>query len=1091
MSGGWHGTSRHAAALLALATRCASHAAASTSSTCDGPAARQLLQCGGPWLRQAAGRGSGNAWSGVRGVSASAARAAETLLQEVDEAEERHNQRQHQEPSTADPQQVPRTAGEAQLALLTALQQYQDKAAKQRKGRFSGHLDADEMHYSLASLASYVHETDEDRAHYFRQWARQIDKETTVLREAVREYEEATAGARERQDAASMGPSQDVMRQWYPAVTKRIQQEQEQIMMRVEGEDRNVYGPYFCLLEPKYLAVIAINYTLNMILSESRRDPLAQDDAGRVNITQLSSTLGKAVQQQVHLEQLKKQVRQDNQRRRDLSRLIKQAKELQAKLEEKGVAEFSPWDADSWRQRFSALGETLPEDVKDWFKDDSDFAHRAKQLRNRWALANPFRSKGEAARDLKRHASIALGTDAAWRPDILVKVGAKLIDMLVESAYTEMRDGTRVQSFRHQLLRERKGKHMHQRGYLVADPEVLRLIEENEEIAKTAFPKFKPMLVPPAPWRSASTGAHLTMRSFVMRTREQQANRKLLEAADREMAEGKPGASQVYKALNVLGNLGWCINVPVLDVAQRAWERGGEIAGLPTRNVLPTMEMPALPNCFRTAATPTPGYRRGANQLTAQWGPPSPIEVRNVRWEVERARKLGAEQFSQRCDLEYKLAVAREFRDEPAFYFPHNVDFRGRAYPMHPHLNHLGADICRGLLSFAQAKPLGDVGLYWLKVSVANLFGSGADKLPMDERAAFADEHMAQIMQTADNPLGPQTTWWLDADSPWQLLAVCMDIAAAVRSGDPRSYASRVPVHQDGSCNGLQHYAALGRDAWGGSAVNLTPSDRHQDVYTEVANLVRQRATKDAAAGNQWAPPLLDVLNRKLVKQTVMTSVYGVTFIGARQQISSRLKERGWTHDETIFRVSNYGAKVTLDSLMGMFSSAKDIMDWLTECARVIAAEDKPVQWVTPLGLPIVQPYRNMRKQAVKTVLQSVLLNKYTDGLPVMKSRQRSAFPPNYIHSIDSSHMMMTALACAQEGLAFAGVHDSFWTHAGDVPRMSQLLREQFVALHSQPLLEQLLASFKEQHPEAEFPPLPARGELDLNQVMDSMYFFS
>ena len=65
------------------------------------------------------------------------------------------------------------------------------------------------------------------------------------------------------------------------------------------------------------------------------------------------------------------------------------------------------------------------------------------------------------------------------------------------------------------------------------------------QIAKTAFPKFKPMLVPPAPWRSANTGAHLTMRSFVMRMGEQQANRRLLEAADRDMAEGKPGASQV------------------------------------------------------------------------------------------------------------------------------------------------------------------------------------------------------------------------------------------------------------------------------------------------------------------------------------------------------------------------------------------------------------------------------------------------------------------------------------------------------------------------------------------------------------------
>ena len=48
------------------------------------------------------------------------------------------------------------------------------------------------------------------------------------------------------------------------------------------------------------------------------------------------------------------------------------------------------------------------------------------------------------------------------------------------------------------------------------------------------------------------------------------------------------------------------------------------------------------------------------------------------------------------------------------------------------------------------------------------------------------------------------------------------------------------------------------------------------------------------------------------VKQTVMTSVYGVTFIGARQQISNRLKDKGWTHDNTIFRVSNYGARVRI-----------------------------------------------------------------------------------------------------------------------------------------------------------------------------------
>jgi DNA-directed RNA polymerase len=33
-------------------------------------------------------------------------------------------------------------------------------------------------------------------------------------------------------------------------------------------------------------------------------------------------------------------------------------------------------------------------------------------------------------------------------------------------------------------------------------------------------------------------------------------------------------------------------------------------------------------------------------------------------------------------------------------------------------------------------------------------------------------------------------------------------------------------------------------------------------------------------------------------------------------------------------------------------------MKWLNECAHLIASLNKPVQWISPLGLPIVQPYR-------------------------------------------------------------------------------------------------------------------------------------
>ena len=35
-----------------------------------------------------------------------------------------------------------------------------------------------------------------------------------------------------------------------------------------------------------------------------------------------------------------------------------------------------------------------------------------------------------------------------------------------------------------------------------------------------------------------------------------------------------------------------------------------------------------------------------------------------------------------------------------------------------------------------------------------------------------------------------------------------------------------------------------------------------------------------------------------------------------------------------------------------------------------------------------------------------------------------------------------------------SGVHDSYWTHAGNVDKMNLILREKFVELYDQPILE-------------------------------------
>jgi DNA-directed RNA polymerase, mitochondrial len=68
----------------------------------------------------------------------------------------------------------------------------------------------------------------------------------------------------------------------------------------------------------------------------------------------------------------------------------------------------------------------------------------------------------------------------------------------------------------------------------------------------------------------------------------------------------------------------------------------------------------------------------------------------------------------------------------------------------------------------------------------------------------------------------------MEAEDPWQFLAACFEVSDAFQSPDPTAYESRLPVQMDGSCNGLQHYAALGRDKEGGMAVNLRPADQPQ-----------------------------------------------------------------------------------------------------------------------------------------------------------------------------------------------------------------------------------------------------------------------
>ncbi|KAG5180911.1 hypothetical protein JKP88DRAFT_263682 [Tribonema minus] len=899
-----------------------------------------------------------------------------------------------------------------------------------------------------------------------------LEEQTTA--EAGARYRELAEGMVAGGRAGALRPLQRELLKWFIPLRAAIEEEQGRVWANERGAGMGAHGPLLVLLQPEKLAVMVMHETLNLTL---------QGGNAGVPAAGLCLRLAEAAQAEVNL--------------------LKMQRKLGSKA----------------------------------------------QVALRGSARRHVREVNIRA---KRALDMLEVTD--WPDALKVQLGAVLVKLLCDTAKVTP-EATRGQpeptpeaAFRHEIRQLRANKKL---GMLFLTPAAYKRVQD-WNLAGLMQPRYLPMLVKPKPWQRHDRGGYIMLKARIMRTRGCRSQVDALRVAKLD---------KVYHGLNCLGSVPWRVNDEVYAIAKEAWDRKLTIGELPPQEDLPVPPMP------KTKMYKKGSSRKGKGGAEVDNTPPTPEE--HARWRENeiarlahaRALQLNLDRHSLRSDLRIKMRIAERFAGRD-MYFPYNLDFRGRAYPVPPNLNHMGNDFCRGVLTFARTRPLGARGLYWLKVQAASLFGE--DKLSFDERAAYADAHMDAIRRSAEDPLGDGNDWWIRADSPWQCLATCKELIAAIDSGDPKTFESRLPVHQDGTCNGLQHYAALGRDAAGGEQVNLLPGDRPRDVYSGVCKLVAaevQRAADcelpaDATTEEQLAHEyarmlvgivdrkvkfgwqqvevlgrgvsedilkcgtvdlkmigsqrddgmrmLVGIVDRKVVKQTVMTSVYGVTFIGARSQIQARLEERlaldtcadaaaVEARAAAIRGCANYLASLTMGALSGLFSEARAIMDWLATLARIVAQQGQPMAWVTPLGLPVVQPYRRGGDFTIKTLLQSVTLSGAGDdaALPVEAARQRSAFPPNFVHSLDSTHMLMTAAAMDARGIPFAAVHDSYWCHAGHVDVMNAALRDTFVELYSRPILEDLHASLTARFPDVKFPRVPPRGALDVGAVRDSAYFFN
>lgn len=510
---------------------------------------------------------------------------------------------------------------------------------------------------------------------------------------------------------------------------------------------------------------------------------------------------------------------------------------------------------------------------------------------------------------------------------------------------------------------------------------------------------------------------------------------------------------------------------------------------------------------------------------------PSPFKLHS---EIDEEKRK-----SLQIEVDAIEGIALQHLDN-AFYHVYNFDFRGRIYVNTAFLHEQSSDNAKGLLLLDNGVPLGQQGLFWLKVHTANCFGN--DKITLNQRAEFVDEHLDLFLSYAEKPTLNQG--WIETDSPFSFLAACNELRKIkewiVDGNLLEDYVCHLPVYIDGSNNGVQHLVAMSQDEDIAPLVNLVPQDLPGDVYMYIAKHVwahlqemadslsddeksqfevvydtarklqrdymtapdkseqkalayhaaqewrnQNRAIREKVFPIYWLNIDSPKDQRKVVKRNVMTLGYGGTAYGMGQQIIDDTRDMSdYLRDKEHLWGAMLGDLV-FETCYEKLTGPARMLRMFQELAQRSNQKDVFLKWTTPMtNFPVVQAYR--KPATVRTKLKygdeelKIQLQTWEEAT-IDKDSQKTGAAPNIVHSFDAAHLTLTVHEAPYQ---MTVVHDSFGTLPGNMNDLFMRVRETFVKFYASQPLELLLKELNSEDL------LPERGNLRVDQILYSDYAF-
>jgi DNA-directed RNA polymerase len=117
---------------------------------------------------------------------------------------------------------------------------------------------------------------------------------------------------------------------------------------------------------------------------------------------------------------------------------------------------------------------------------------------------------------------------------------------------------------------------------------------------------------------------------------------------------------------------------------------------------------------------------------------------------------------------------------------------------------------------------------------------------------------------------------------------------------------------------------------------------------------------------------------------------------------------------------ARYMGRVAYAAITTVVKKPAEAMDYLKDLAGALAHEGKAVRWVTPAGLPCINRYHEVTTKTLQLWLHNerISVNVANGNAPtLLKKKCQQAIAPNFVHSMDAAHLLLTVGAAADEGI--------------------------------------------------------------------------